>query len=356
MKAGIVGFSGVGKRTLFSLLTQTAGAPSATSSRTEQMGVLKVPDPQLEELTRLHESRKTTPATIDFVLIPSLVKGRSSDSLDVGNLRNVDVLVHVVRAFDEPSVPHPEGSVDAARDIEVVELELTLADLAVVEKRHERLVVDSRKGNKADPKEIALLEKAKLALSEGQPLRSALTVEERDRLKGYALLTAKPILTVVNVGESDAAATDLTDKLGLSDYEDATDFRLAFVSARIEAEIAELPPDDAEAFRADLGVEEGALERIVRAAFELLQVITFYTAGDTESRAWIIRRETRAAEAAGTIHSDMERGFIRAEVVPYDVLVQEGSWNACREKGLLRLEGKDYPVADSDVVYFRFNV
>jgi len=353
MKVGIVGFSGVGKRTLFTLLTKVAGAASA---RTEQIGVLKVPDPKLLELTRLHASKKTTPATIEFVLIPSLVKGRCTDKLDLGNLRNVDVLVHVVRAFEEPSVAHPEGSVDAARDIEVMELELTLADLAVVEKRYERMVTDSKKGNKADPRELELLGKAKDALAEGKPLRSVFSVEDRDRLKGYALLTAKPMLAVVNVSEDQASDPELTEKLLLTDWADAPELRLTYVSAKIEAEIAELSPEDAKTFREDLGLSEGMVERIVRAAFELLQVITFYTAGDTESRAWLIPRDTRAAKAAGTIHSDMERGFIRAEVVTYDVLVDEGSWNVCRDKGVLRLEGKDYPITEADVVYFRFNV
>lgn len=352
MKAGIVGFSGVGKRTLFQLLTQVAGTGAG---RTEQVGVLKVPDPKLAELTRLHESRKTTPATIEFVLIPSLVKGRS-DQLDLGNLRTVDVIVHVVRAFENPAVAHPEGSVDPARDIEIMELELTLADLAVVEKRHERLVTESKKGNKADPRELELLARAKAALGEGKPLRAVLSAEERERLKGYALLTAKPMLAVINVDENQAADPELTKKIGLEVWTNAPEFRLTYVSARIEAEIAELSSEDARAFREDLGLSEGMVERIVRAAFELLRVITFYTAGDTESRAWIVPRDTRAVKAAGTIHSDMERGFIRAEVVNYDVLIEEGSWNACRDKGILRLEGKDYPIQESDVVYFRFNV
>lgn len=352
MKAGIVGFDGVGKRTLFALLTQVAGA---ASSRGEQMGVLRIPDPRLGELTRLHQSKKTTPATIEFVLLPSLVKGRS-DKLDVSNLRNVDVLVHVVRAFEEATVPHPEGSVDAARDIEIMELELTLADLAVVEKRHERLQADSKKGRPTDARELEVLGQAKQALAEGRPLREALSVEDRDRLRGYALLTAKPLLAAVNVGEDEAADPDLTEKLGLTACADASGLALTYVSARIESEIAELPPEDAKTFRDDLGLSEGMVERVVRAAFDLLDVITFYTAGDTESRAWNIPRDTKAVEAAGTIHSDMERGFIRAEVVHYDALVREGSWNACRDKGILRLEGKDYPIAEADVVYFRFNV
>lgn len=352
MKAGIIGFDGVGKRTLFALLTQVTGA---ATSRAEQMGMLRIPDERLERLTRLHESRKTTAATIEFVLLPSLVKGRS-DKLDVSSLRNVDVLVHVVRAFEEPAVPHPEGSVDAARDVELMELELTLADLAVVEKRYERMKADSQKGRPTDAQELKALEMATKALSDGRPLRAALSVEERDRLRGYALLTAKPLLAVVNVSEDEANDSALTDKLGLTTWGEAPGFALTYVSARIESEIAELSPDDAKAFRDDLGLSDGMAERVVRAAFDLLDVITFYTAGDTESRAWIIPRDTKAVKAAGTIHSDMERGYIRAEVVHYDILVREGSWNACRDKGLLRLEGKEYPIAEADVVYFRFNV
>ena len=352
MKAGIVGFDGVGKRTLFALLTQVTGA---TTSRAAQMGMLRIPDERLEELTRLHESRKTTAATIEFVLLPSLVKGRA-DKLDVSSLRNVDVLVHVARAFEEPSVPHPEGNVDAARDLELMELELTLSDLAVVEKRYEKMRADTKKGRPTDAHELKALEQATEALAGGRPLRAALSVEDRDRLRGYALLTAKPLLAVVNVGEDEASDSALTEKLGLTAWADAPGFALTYASARIESEIAELGPEDAKTFRDDLGLSDGMAERVVRAAFDLLDVITFYTAGDTESRAWIIPRDTKAVKAAGTIHSDMERGYIRAEVVHYDVLVREGSWNACRDKGLLRLEGKEYPIAEADVVYFRFNV
>ena len=353
MKAGIIGFDGVGKRTLFALLTHLKGA---VSGRTERIGVLKIPDVKLDMLERLHASKKKTPATIEFIAIPSLVKGRSKDKLDLASLRTVDVLVHVVRAFEEPSIPHPEGSVDPVRDIELMELELVLADLSVVEKRVERLSTDAKKGKPTDPRELALLERAKEALGEGRPLRAAFSESDRERLRGYALLTAKPLLAVVNLGEDDAAAEELTSKLGLSEWGEAPGFRLTYVSARIESEIAELSPEDAKAFRDDLGLTEGMVERIVRAAFELLGVITFYTAADTESRAWMVPRATKAVKAAGTIHSDMERGFIRAEVVAFDELVKQGSWNACRDKGLLRLEGKDYPIVEADVIYFRFNV
>jgi GTP-binding protein YchF len=347
MKAGIVGFENVGKRTLFSLLTQVAGAPGA---RTEQLGILKVPDPKLLRLSEMHESRKTTPATIEFVLIPGLVKGRTREKLDVSSLRAVDVLVQVVRAFDDPAVPHPEGSVDPRRDLEMMDLELTLADLGVVEKRIERLEADQKKGKKGELQDLPILVRARDALSEGRPLREALSPEEREALRGYALLTAKPMLVVLNVSDNapeSGPSLALPEKPGLA---------VARVSARIESEIAELPPAEGKAFREELGHAEGAVERVVCAAFDLMGVITFYTAGETESRAWVVPRKTRAVKAAGTIHSDIERGFIRAEVVQYDVLAREGSWNACRDKGLLRLEGKDYPIAEADVVYFRFNV
>ena len=353
MKAGILGLAGSGRRTLFSLLTQVAGG----SGREAQLGVLKIPDERLDELNRLHNSRKITPATIQFLLVPGLVKGESQEKLDLPALRSVDVLVHVVRAFEDPSVAHLEGSVDPARDIEMVELELTLADLALVEKRLERLQSDSGKGKKVDRQEQEALERARTSLADGTPLRGILSEEDQTRLRGYALLTAKPLLLLLNIGEDDAAARDeLPEKLGLSRWVEAPEVRLAYASAKIEAEMAELSPEDAEAFRESLGLAEDPIQRIVSAAFELLGMITFYTTSEKESRAWVIARGTPAAAAAGTIHSDMERGFIRAEVVRYEVLTEAGTWNACRDKGTLRLEGKDYPLADGDVVIFRFNV
>ena len=353
MKAGILGLAGSGRRTIFSLLTQVA----AGSGREAQLGVLRIPDERLDELNRLHASRKITPSTIQFVLVPGLVKGESQEKLDLPALRSVDVLVHVARAFADPSVAHPDGSVDPARDIEMVELELTLADLALVEKRLERLQSDSGKGKNVDRREQEVLERARESLADGTPLRGVLSEDDQTRLRGYALLTTKPLLLLLNIGEDDAATRDeLPEKLGLSRWMEAPEVRLAYASAKIEAEMAELSPEDAQAFRETLGLAEDTIERIVSAAFELLGMITFYTTGEKESRAWIIGRGTAAAAAAGTIHSDMERGFIRAEVVHYEALREEGTWNACRDKGLLRLEGKGYPLADGDVVIFRFNV
>ncbi len=349
-----MGFPGSGRRTLFRLLTQTQ---EATQERGHEpkLGVLKIPDDRLSDVARIQRSRKTTPATIEFVLIPGLVKGESREKLDLQPLRNVDILVHVVRAFDEPSVPHPEGSVDPKRDIELLELEIMLADLNLVERRLERLQTDRKKGQKPEPNEMASLEKAKAALTSETPLREVLTDEDQKNLRGFALLTAKPRLLVINIGEQDIG-TEWTESLHLRESRNAPRTGLSHVTARIESEIAELSHEDAESFREDLGLEEGTAERLVGAAFGLTDMITFYTAEEKEARAWNIPKGTRASRAAGTVHSDMERGFIRAEVVPFDVLAKEGSWNACREKGRTQLEGKDYPVADGDVIYFRFNV
>jgi ribosome-binding ATPase YchF (GTP1/OBG family) len=232
---------------------------------------------------------------------------------------------------------------------------LALADLGVVEKRIERLERDAKRGNKPDPAEMSALAKARDALSEAVPLRAVLSPDEQMKLRGYALLTAKPYLLVVNTGEDDMAA-DSTETLNLGRWAAAPATRISYVSARIEAEIAELPPDDARAFREDLGIGDDTVERILHAAFELMGLVTFYTAEEKEARAWVIPRQTRAVAAAGVVHSDMERGFIRAEVIAFGTLVKEGSWSGCRDKGLLRLEGKDYPVADGDVVYFRFHI
>ena len=349
-----MGFPSSGRRTLFRLLTQTQDTSSMRGDE-PKLGVLRIPDGRLSEVARIQHSLKETPATIEFVLIPGLVKGESREKLDLPSIRNVDILVQVARGFDEPSVPHPEGSVDPKRDLELMELELMMADLDLVTKRLARMETDTKKGQKSDPKEMASLEKAKKALTSETPLREVLTDDDQKRIRGFALLTAKPRLLVINIGEQDIG-TDWTESLDLREWMDAPRTRLCHVTARIEAEITELSHEDALSFREDLGLEEGTAERLVHAAFDLTSMITFYTAEKKEARAWNIPEGTRAPAAAGAVHSDMERGFIRAEVVPFDVLIKEESWNACREKGRLRLEGKDYPVADGDVIYFRFNV
>ena len=353
MRAGIVGFAASGKKTLFSLLTQAAQAGYAAGAK---RGVLAVPDERLEIVARLHKSRKLTPATVEVVLIPALRRGARGQTENLAALRDVDAIVHVARAFDDPTVPSPFDSVDPGRDALNLELELLLTDLAVLEKRIKRLDYDRARGVPEPVRgERDLLDRARREVEREVPLREALSAEDRKRLVGYGLMSAKPHLVVLNAGE-DEAGRDPESWPGLKALSRRPETRLATISARIEAEIAELPDEDAAEFRRDLGVEAGAAKRIIRAIFELMDRGAFYTAAENEARAWLFRRNTRAQDVAGDIHSDMARGFIRAEVVSYDALLEFGSWDAARKHGALRLEGKDYPVQDGDVLLIRFNV
>jgi len=353
VRAGIVGFAASGKKSLFSLLTQVAQAGYAAGAK---RGVLSVPDDRLEVVTRLHESRTIVPATVEVVLIPALRRGARGQTENLAALRDVDAIVHVARAFEDPIVPSPFDSVDPARDAVNLELELLLTDLAVLEKRIARLDYDRARGKpEAVRGERDLLDRARQEVEREVPLREALSAEERKRLVGYGLMSAKPQLVVVNAGEDEAGRAPRSWP-GLEELSRRPETRLATISARIEAEIAELPEEDAAEFRRDLGVEAGAAQRIVRAIFELMDYATFYTAAENEARAWLFRRNTRAQDVAGGIHTDMARGFIRAEVVAYDALLECGSWDAARKRGALRLEGKDYPVQDGDVLLIRFHV
>lgn len=353
MRAGIVGFAASGKKTLFSLLTRVARSGFAAGAK---RGVLAVPDERLDTLARLHQSKKKTPATVEVLLIPALRRGASGQTENVAALRDVDAIVHVVRAFEDPIVPSPFDSVDPGRDAANLELELLLTDLAVLEKRIARLDADRARGKpEAVRGERNLLDRARAEVEREIPLREALSAADRNRLAGYGLMSAKPQLVVLNAGETEAGS-DPGAWPGVTAVARRRETRLAVISARIEAEIADLPEDDAVDFRRDIGVEAGAAERVVRAIFELMDRATFYTAGDTEARAWLIRRNTRAQEAAGAIHTDMQRGFIRAEVVSCERLAECGSWDAARKAGALRLEGKDYPVQDGDVLVVRFHV
>ncbi len=353
MRAGLVGFPSSGKKTMFQLLTRVVRTGFRTAA---ERGVLAVPDERLATLARLHRSRKITPATIEVVLLPALRQGAHGSTENLAAVRDVDVVVHVARAFQSLEAPTPFPSVDPVRDAANLELELLLADLGVVEKRLDRLQKERARGRtRAAPGERELLERAREALEEERPIRAALSSEDRRRLGGFGLLSAKPQLLLINGGE-DSATLDGDLRSRLEDHAALPDTAVAAVSARIEREIQDLGDEDAAAFRREIGVEAGAASRVIRAIFELVDRATFYTAGDTETRAWLIRRNTRAQEAAGTIHSDMERGFIRAEVVAFDRLVELGSWDACRKKGALRLEGRDYPVQDGDVLVIRFNV
>jgi ribosome-binding ATPase len=296
---------------------------------------------------------------VEYVDVPGVAKGEGSALVDLPALRGVDALIHVVRAFDSDVVPHPDGSVDALRDIHMLELELILADLGAVEKRLERLEANIKKANRPeDLSERALFQKMKEALEAERPLRQLdLAEDEKKRLRNYSLLSEKPVLLVVNLGEGqvrDAAA--FLASSGIGAFAEKPGFALCPVSAPIEAEMAQLSPEDARAFREDLGLQEPGLDRVIRTSYSLLGLVSFLTAGEDECRAWTIRRGTRAAQAAGEIHSDIERGFIRAEIVSFEDLMKAGSLAACRDAGTLRLEGKEYVVRDGDVINFRFNV
>jgi GTP-binding protein YchF len=358
MKAGILGLSLAGKSTLFQLLTGTpAAAPGGKPE--PRVGIARVPDPRVARLAALFNPKKQTLATVEYVDVPGVAKGEGKALVDLPALRGVDALVHVVRAFESESAPHPDGSTDALRDAKMLALELILADLATVERRLERLEANIKKANKPeDVAERALFERLKRELEAERPLRElGLSDEEQARLRGYALLSGKPMLLVANLGEEQIKqASAWLERSGLREFAGKPGLGLCAVAAPIEAEMAELKPEDAQAFREDLGLAEPGLERVIRSTYELLGLVSFLTAGEDECRAWTIRRGTRAQLAAGTIHSDIERGFIRAQVVAFDDLLAAGSLAACRERGTLRLEGRDYLVQDGDVIEFKFNV
>ena len=356
MQLGILGLPKVGKTTLFNTLTASRQETDKfASSKKTHVAVAKVPDPRLAALRPLFNPKRFTPATIEYVDIPGLRKGESQESLDLAQLRTVDALVQVVRAFEDPELVHSEGSVDPARDVETVDLELVLADIEVVERRIERLRKSAKGGQKPEEKqEIALLSELVLpALESEKPLRAIdISPEDEKRLRGFQLLSAKPMLIVLNVSEDEVSSADPA-ALGIAATERS---RALTVSAPIEDEIARLGEEEQKEFLAELGLGEPSLDRVLRASYDLLGLISFFTVGEDEVRAWTIRRGTAARDAAGAIHSDIARGFIRAEVVFWEDLVRLGSLAACRDQGVLRLEGKDYVVRDGDVAHFRFNV
>ncbi len=365
LRAALIGFAASGKTTLFQLMTSARETARAAHGKGEvTVGMSRVPDPRLDRLTAMYNPRKRVPATVEFSDLAAGASGTAKTLVDVAAYKNADALVHVLRAFDDPAVPHPAGSVNAARDAQAMEDELILADLGVAERRLERLEKDLKKTKSADlERERDVVTTCRAALEEGRPLRSLdLHGDDLKRLRGFQFLSAKPLLLVINVDEShltsggDAALQpdNAAREAGLTSFLSRAGTAAVAVCGKIELEIAQLEAADAAAFLADLGLVESGLDRVIRRTYDLLGYISFFTVGEDECRAWSIPRGTPAQIAAGEIHSDIARGFIRAEVVSYDALIARGSMAACRDHGEVRLEGKEYVVQDGDIINFRF--
>ena len=366
MKLGIVGLPNVGKSTLFNSLTK-AGAESANypfCTIDPNVGVVTVPDKRLDVLGEMYHTKKIIPAAIEFVDIAGLVKGASKGeglgNQFLANIREVDAIVHVVRCFENSNIVHVDGSINPLRDIETINLELIFSDLEILERRISKVSKVAR-NDKSAAKELGLLNKVKAHLEDGKLAKTFEEVDDEEEqawLESYNLLTYKPVIYAANVSEDDLA-DDAANNEGVQavrEYAKGEQSEVFVVCAEIEAEISELDDDEKKMFLEDLGLKESGLEKLIKASYKLLGLISYLTAGEPEVRAWTITEGTKAPQAAGKIHSDFERGFIRAEVVSYDDLIACGSHTAAKEKGLIRLEGKDYVVKDGDVILFRFNV
>jgi GTP-binding protein YchF len=364
LTCGIVGLPNVGKSTLFNAITK-AGAEAANypfCTIDPNVGVVEVPDERLHKLAEIVNPQRIVPTAFEFVDIAGLVKGASRGE-GLGNkflshIREVNAIAHVVRCFEDSNITHVAGKVDPLSDIETINLELVFADMESVERRMERARKGLKGGDKKAQQEVDVLERLKAAFENGKPARSVeLDDEEKLLIRDLHLLTIKPVLYVANVSEEEVSnAEDNQYVKAVREYASQEKAEVVVISAKVESEIAELEGEDREMFLQELGLQESGLDRLIKAAYKLLGLITYFTAGEKEVRAWTIRKGTKAPGAAGVIHSDFEKGFIRAEVVSYNDLVNAGSMNAAKEKGLLRLEGKEYVVEDGDVMHFRFNV
>lgn len=364
LTAGIVGLPNVGKSTLFNAITQ-AGAEAANypfATIDPNVGVVEVPDARLDKLTEMYQPKKTIPTTFEFTDIAGIVKGASKGeglgNKFLANIRQVDAICHVVRCFDDENITHVAGRVDPLDDIQTINLELILADMETVEKRIARVEKLAKQKNKEAQAEYEILTMLKETFENELPARTIDFNEEQQKIvKGFQLLTMKPVLYVANIGEDDVANANKNKYVQVvQDFAEKDHAEVVVICARIEEEIAELEPEEKAAFLQELGIQESGLDQMIRKAYHLLGLATFFTAGVQEVRAWTFKKGMKAPQCAGIIHSDFERGFIRAETVSYDDLVAYGSFNKAKEAGKVRLEGKDYIVQDGDIMHFRFNV